>query len=207
MVLVLPAHRRKGHASKLLRTAIADLETRRLTPILDATPAGRAVYSQEGFAERWSFKRYFRMVNKSARPAGEARPIHDGDWNEILELDREAFGATREALLRNLFRRLPQAAWIVPGKGFVLGRDGREAHQLGPLVSGDEKSAKTLLTHALAAIERPVYVDACDHAQWGGILEAAGFAFQRPFTRMVRGERPAPGRQKLTFLVAGPELG
>jgi hypothetical protein len=39
------------------------------------------------------------------------------------------------------------------------------------------------------------------------LLEAHAFAFQRPFTRMVRGARPAPGDEKLTFLVAGPELG
>jgi GNAT superfamily N-acetyltransferase len=207
MVLVLPAHRRKGHASKLLRTAIADLERRRHTPILDATPAGRAVYAQEGFSDRWGFKRYFLKGKSAARPTGDARPIRDADWKEILELDRDAFGASRERLLRNLFRRLPQAAWIAPGKGFVLGRDGREARQIGPLISSDRSSAKMLLTHALGGIEPPVYVDVSDHAQWGGILEAAGFVFQRPFTRMVRGERPAPGRLELTFLVAGPELG
>ena len=44
MVLVLPQHRRQGHASRLLRAAIGELRERGLTPVLDATPAGRAVY-------------------------------------------------------------------------------------------------------------------------------------------------------------------
>src|SRR5687768_857221 len=47
MVLVLPEHRRQGYASRLLRVAIADLEKDAVTPILDATPAGREVYRQE----------------------------------------------------------------------------------------------------------------------------------------------------------------
>ena len=58
MVLVLPAHRRKGYATRLLRLALADLEARGLTPVLDATPAGREVYRLEGFRDTWGFKRY-----------------------------------------------------------------------------------------------------------------------------------------------------
>ena len=48
MVLVLPSERRRGYATQLLRTALADLARRDQTPILDATPAGRDVYVQEG---------------------------------------------------------------------------------------------------------------------------------------------------------------
>ena len=58
MVLVLPACRRRGYATRLLRVALADLAKRNLTPILDATPAGREVYRQEGFRDTWTFKRY-----------------------------------------------------------------------------------------------------------------------------------------------------
>jgi hypothetical protein len=53
-------------------------------------------------------------------------------------------------------------------------------------------------------------VDIADHAPalqaWA---QATGFAFQRPFTRMVHGESagPAPGEQALVFCPAGPELG
>jgi GNAT superfamily N-acetyltransferase len=208
MVLVHPAHRRRGYASQLLRTAIAELKKRTLTPILDATPAGHEVYSQEGFSDRWGFKRYLvreRSVRRDAE--GSLRAIRDADWNDILRLDREAFGASREPLLRALRRRLPQAALIIEGEGFVFGRDGREARQIGPLVARDATAARILLTHALRAVDPPLYVDVADHAPLRGLLEASGFAFQRPFTRMVRGKAPAPGNEKLVFLVAGPELG
>lgn len=204
MVLVLPEHRRKGYATRLLRVAIAELEQRGLTPVLDATPAGREVYRLEGFRDTWTFKRYHL---KSGTDHVFPQPREKGKTWSVPDLDREAFGADRSRLLRSLAERLPQAAHTLPN-GYVVGREGREAHQIGPLVARDERTALALLQLALAAVPVPLYVDVVDHApgmqQW---LEASGFVFQRPFTRMVRGATRAPGDENLVFLVAGPELG
>lgn len=200
MVLVLPAHRRKGYASRLLRVALADLRSRALTAVLDATPAGREVYRQEGFRDTWGFKRY---VLEGATEGGPAlRRLQESDWPWILQLDAQAFGGPREALLRALAQRLPSAALVIEGKGFILGREGREAHQVGPLIAADRASAMSLLAAAFAATPRPLYLDFVDHAP-----APAGLALQRPFTRMVHGAAPAPGDEKLVYLVAGPELG
>lgn len=206
MVLVLPAQRRKGYASRLLRTATAELERRSQLPVLDATPAGREVYRREGFRDTWSFKRFRLDHPAPAQASAEARPIED--WESLLALDAEAFGGSRERLLRALGSRMPRCALELPGRGFVLARDGREASQIGPLIARDEDGALALLRAALAAVPPPLYVDAADHAprlrEW---LLAQGFALQRPFTRMVRGAAPAPGNESLVYLVAGPELG
>jgi GNAT superfamily N-acetyltransferase len=202
MVLVHPDHRRQGHASQLLRTAIADLRSRSLTPVLDATPAGREVYRQEGFRDSWSLKRFF-CPGSAERPGSAQKTWSVPDFR----LDREAFGADRTPLLRALQERLPQAA-LAQSSGFVLGRDGREACQIGPLIARDEETAMALLRAALAAVPAPLYVDVVDHAskvqEW---LRAHGFVLQRPFTRMVHGGERAPGNEKLVYLVAGPELG
>ena len=201
MVLVLPEHRRKGHASRLLRIALEHLRARGMTPILDATPAGREVYRQEGFHDTWTFKRYQRKsgTDQDFRRAEMAQPD--------FAIDREAFGADRGRLLHALQQRLPQAA-VGKNGAFILGREGREAHQIGPLVAHDEDTALELLEAALGAVRPPVYVDAVDHAprlqRW---LEEHGFEFQRPFTRMVHGHARAPGNESLVYLVAGPELG
>lgn len=209
MVLVLPEHRRMGYATRLLRTAIADLEARGLTPVLDATPAGREVYRLEGFHDEWGFSRLSAKNLPSVSSIKNAvRPLRESDWGWILELDAAAFGARRERLLRALAKRLPPAALVVEGKGFLLGREGREANQLGPLVARDADTAQALLGQAFLAVPAPVYLDVVARVptlrEW---LEARGFWFQRPFTRMVRGEAGAPGQEELVYLVAGPELG
>jgi len=202
MVLVLPNHRRKGHASRLLRTALAALGRENLTPVLDATPAGRTVYRQSGFRDAWGFKRYVLNHTPEAQSNG-ARALRESDWRWILELDRAAFGGDREPLLRSLAQRLPAAALVVEGDGFILGRDGREAPQLGPLVAGSAATARSLLEAALPRATRPLFLDIADHAS----LTRHWLAEQRSFTRMVHGAAPVPGDQAKVFLVAGPELG
>jgi GNAT superfamily N-acetyltransferase len=214
MVLVMPEHRKKGFATRLLRTSMSFLEKEGKVPVLDATPAGRAVYLREGFGDTWGFKRYqLRVPPEGLRPRHESvRALEPRDWARLLEMDRVAFGASREPLLRALAERLPRATLVVQRRGaisgYVLGRDGREARQLGPLVAEDSAAAKALLESALAGIEPPVYLDIADHAPtllaW---LEALGFACQRPFMRMVHGAGRAPGDERRVFLVAGPELG
>ena len=213
MVLVLPSQRRQGYATRLLRIALEDLGKRGLTPILDATPAGRAVYVQEGFHDTWGFRRLQLREPCAAleRPAG-VRALRESDWPRLLELDARAFGASREPLLRALAARLAQAALVCDGsaglQGFLLGREGREALQLGPLVARDAGTARALLAAALTAVRPPLYLDLVDREPGlGAWLESLGFAFQRPFTRMVRGAPRAPGEAGLVFCPAGPELG
>jgi GNAT superfamily N-acetyltransferase len=219
MVLVLPEQRRKGYATQLLKRALRENGAAGLTSILDATPAGHAVYIQEGFQDRWGFKR-FSLPNPATgfMPVADVRPLLPKDWPAVLSLDLRAFGAGRERLLRNLAGRLPPAALVAErdGKlaGFVLGREGREANQVGPLIAQDEETALVLLNAALSGVRAPVYVDIADHAPglqaWA---QDRGFAFQRPFTRMVHPARdgadpgPAPGEAPLVFCPAGPELG
>ena len=213
MVLVLPEHRRQGYATQLLRKALAELENRALTPILDATPAGREVYVQEGFRDTWGFRRFQLQETIAAleRPT-KVRPLRASDWPPLLALDALAFGASRERLLRSLAARLPQAALVAEESGrlagFLLGRDGREARQLGPLVARSSDAARALLAEALAKVTPPLILDVVDRepgiTAW---LESLGFEFQRPFTRMVHGALVAPGEAGLVYCPAGPELG
>jgi GNAT superfamily N-acetyltransferase len=203
MVLVLPAHRRKGYATRLLRIALDDLKRRSLTPVLDATPAGREVYRQEGFRDCWGFKRMVLPRRRRSDAFVGVRELRATDWPWMLELDRAAFGGDRERLLRSLSARLPAAAFVAEREGFVLARDGRGAVQMGPLVARSERVAQELYDAALSALEVPVYLDVADHAP----LDREMLSVQRPFTRMVHGLAAAPGNEKLVYCVAGPELG
>lgn len=215
MVLVLPEHRRRGYATLLLRRALDDLKVEQRVAVLDATPAGHDVYAQEGFRDTWGFSRFaLHQAPKRDDSAADVkvRPLTESDWRQLLALDEPAFGARREELLRALARRLPAAALVAEREGevsgFLLGRDGREAAQLGPLVAGDAPAAKALLHVALSSVVPPIYLDLVDReAGLRAWLERLGFEFQRPFTRMVRGAERAPGDASLVFCPAGPELG
>jgi GNAT superfamily N-acetyltransferase len=217
MVLVEGGYRRQGLATRLLRRCIDDLTSRGLVPVLDATPAGRMVYIRLGFQDSWDFHRFFAPALRSevVRPATNGmviRPISDADWPALCSYDAQVFGADRSALLFRLRGRLPGAelaAWR--GEqifGFVLGRDGRAAAQMGPLVAEDEATAMALLGIALISTRGPIYVDLADSKsalrRW---LQDQGFAPQRSFTRMVYGRAARFDDSARTMAVAGPELG
>jgi GNAT superfamily N-acetyltransferase len=218
MVLVTAAFRRQGLASQLMRGAIADLLGAGLVPVLDATPAGREVYRGLGFEDTWSFVRLARPA--AVAPAAmdlpadgiSVGPITDADWVSLCAYDTAAFGADRSRLLARLRGRLLPAALVARRSGrlvgFLLGRDGRIASQLGPLIADDAGTARALLADALAAIGGPVFVDLADSkTETRAWLEAHGFAPARPLTRMVHQRRAAFDDGTRTFAVVGPEFG
>ncbi|MDA0340586.1 MAG: GNAT family N-acetyltransferase, partial [Proteobacteria bacterium] len=129
-------------------------------------------------------------------------------------MDLSALGADRGWLLAALSARAPGLAWIAEaGNGFCLGRDGRSAWQIGPVVAEDEVTAIALIRAALAQKAMgegsgPMTLDVPDHhtglVDW---LAKAGFQAERPYTRMLLDhDRPLddPGR---VFAITGPELG
>jgi hypothetical protein len=92
--------------------------------------------------------------------------------------------------------------------GLLLGRDGRTASQLGPLIAEDDATAEALLATALRAVPSPIYIDFAD--QKGALrswLEQGGFVSQRPLTRMLHQRRESFDDTTRTYAVAGPEFG
>ncbi len=214
MVLVTEAHRRKGLATRLMARAMAALEARKLVAILDATPAGREVYKLLGFEDTWEIERMqcLEAPRLPAVPPVSVRPMTDADWEAVCALDAQAFHADRRALIAALRARLPQAALVAEKAGritgFLLGRDGRLANDLGPCVADSEKTAVALLASALKAVPAPVFLDMpAQHAAVGEWLRTAGFTLQRPYTRMLLNRRESFNDVERLFAIAGPELG
>jgi GNAT superfamily N-acetyltransferase len=216
MVLVQKDYQRRGIARNLLQRCVDELSGAGLVPVLDATPAGREVYRQMGFQDSWGFQRLAAAEVKppEAKPAAglTIRATDDAVWPRLCAYDAAVFGADRTALLSNLRARLPQAALVAERNstltGFLLGRDGRVATQLGPLVAQDEEAALALLAHALNALSGQVFIDIADNKNAvRAFLLAAGFASQRPLTRMLLGRSQSFDDGQHTYAVAGPEFG
>ena len=115
-------------------------------------------------------------------------------------------------MLTRLRGRLPAAELIAERDGrlvgFLLGRDGRVAAQVGPLIAEDDAVARALLAHAVDAIEGPVFIDLADaKSKVTRFLEGRGFSAQRPFTRMLYSRSQRYDDAARTFAVVGPEFG
>jgi GNAT superfamily N-acetyltransferase len=214
MVLIAGSYRRQGLATRLMERCISSLTEAGVVPILDATPAGRAVYLGLGFEDSWPFQRMLLQgPAKAETPENAAvERVTDGDWEELCAYDAKFFGADRSAMLARLRGRLPEAELLIRRNGriagFLLGRAGRRASQIGPLVADDEDAAAALLGHASRSVTAPVYIDVMDDKK--RLLErlnALGFVHERPYTRMLYRRRESFQDLAHTFAVAGPELG
>ena len=216
MVLVAGDQRRRGLGTQLLHRCIDELKGTGRVPVLDATPAGRPLYRELGFEETWG---YHRLARTDARAIDNAptggtavRPIATVDWTALCAYDAATFGAERSALLARLRGRLPAAELIAERNGriagFMLGRNGRSASQIGPLVAENDDVAHALLSRALTAVDGPIYLDLADSkAAIRSWLGDCGFSAQRPLTRMLYRRAKGYDDPARTYAVAGPEFG
>lgn len=199
MVLVDPECRGQGIGTRLLVESIRLLEGRKSIR-LDATPAGERVYRPLGFKEEFPLARYERPAGESA--AEPCPAVSADDWRWILKLDREAFGADRETLLRWLAEGAPDLAMSAED-GYCFGRHGYRFDHIGPVVARSANSAGRLLRAAMAQCSREVVVDA--PVEHESALTELGFIRQRPFLRMSLGQAPVFDAG-LNFAITGPEF-
>ena len=213
MVLVDPEFRRRGIARRLMETAIEHLAG---CPVLklDATPEGRHVYAGMGFENEYGLRRLtVETLPPVTRSEGEVSPVAPEAVERIVDLEAEVFGADRGAVVRAFCRNAPDLAWqLTEGgkvKGFCLGRRGSTFVQIGPLVAGTLDQAVSLCRAVLGGLGgRAVVLDVPDaQALFRKWLLGLGFAEQRPFIRMFRGENRYPGIPDRRFAIAGPEIG
>ena len=218
MVLVAGEYRRRGLGTLLLKHCVAALEKMGRVPVLDATPAGRPIYRTLGFEDSWGYHRLARpdaqRVHRGSLPIESTtiHPIANVDWAALCAYDAAAFGADRSALLQRLRGRLSPSELVAKRRGrivgFMLGRDGRSAVQIGPLIAESDAVAQALLARALSSIEGPIYIDFADaKTRIGAWLVQCGFSAQRPLTRMLLRRGTGFDDTMRTFAVVGPEFG
>ena len=215
MVLTLRESRRRGFGMHLLRRCVDDAVAGGGAAGLDATELGRSLYPILGFRELYRLSRWrLDWVGAPvAPPVGvTVRPASAADLDAIAAFDAPRSAMQRAGLLAHLLRRAPGIAHLAEAggklRGFVLGRDGRVASQIGPIVADDEGVALALLQRAVTAGASSFLIDVPDrHAVLRRWLEAAGAIAPRGFWRMARGDAPGLDDASHLFALAGPELG
>lgn len=210
MVLVTGTWQNQGLAKRLLGDCCQYLQSAGLIPVVDATPAGEAIYRSVGFTGQFGFQRWEHGAAERIKPnhinSGLLEPVQ---IPTIAALDGQAFGCDRQPVLEDLAHRSAGFSCQMPtGDGYLLGRDGRVASQIGPIVATAPQDAMAMLDHALTKVRGRVFVDACDgQPEFIDRLKAYGFKPQRPFLRMVKGDGARLDRRAQMFAMAGPELG
>jgi GNAT superfamily N-acetyltransferase len=218
MMLVDPGHRRRGIATALMARAIAYLRERRVETIeLDATDAGRAVYTGLGFEDEMALTRLRRAPGESSnfRCDRATTAMVEADLDGVIALDEASFGVNRSALYRSLWAGSPRGGFVHRDRdgvvqGFVLTRPGAFAAYLGPWCASSPTIAQSLLHAALGSIGggQAVLVDIAAPCGAAPILLApAGFRPVRGCTRMRLGSTRHQGRPEYIHGIAGFETG
>jgi hypothetical protein len=217
MVLVTKERRRGGLGTGLLRRCIDEVRSAGAVAGLDATEQGRPIYLPLGFHDLYRISRWhFDRVKDAAvlPPAGiKLRPVGPADSPKLALYDRPLTGMERPAILAHLALRQPGRAWIAEAAagrilGFVLGREGRMATSLGPVVADGAAIALALIAKAAASAPGPFIIDVPEaHRAVRAWLEAQGATTPRGYMRMTLGEAKGLDDPTHLFALAGPELG
>lgn len=212
MLLVEKPHRGSGIGRRLLIRALEHLESQGVRSIrLDATQMGRPLYESLGFRMDYPLQRHVGMVD--GLPLAEAtRPGQPSDLVPIADLDGDATGTDRFAMLERLVRDNPSSCLVRgpaggPILGFVLWRPGTTADQIGPCIA-DRQAGHALLDEACRRLAgRPLMIDVpTDHAEAVAWAEDRGLKTSRGFWRMTRGAAVAEDLDRL-WASSGPEMG
>lgn len=215
MMLVDPAHRRKGIGEALMRAALGYLETCGVGSVgLDATPMGRPLYERLGFRavadlNRWAYDR------PPAATAPEPPSPTPGtiDLNALFEQDTEVFGADRSGLIRSFVDAAPER-FVVSSLGvsrpdYGLTRPRTLADHIGAWVADEPGGAATVLEALVSrsTAHRVIADVPSDHPFAGRLLHGFGFRIARDLTRMFRGPWCKPPLGDDVCAILGPEFG
>ena len=214
MVLVTPECRGQGLARKLMETCLVDVRAGKRKALLDATEMGTKVYEKLGFSGEERIVRLRRDDRGNESPAKDESIVSLGavDVTPAAKLDHEVVGINRVELLIDLQRRHPSGAWgqkDAAGKmqGLVLGREGRFAHQLGPIIAPSREKARALLMRSLSHTPGPVIMDVPEaQVEWVAELKQLGFVPQRSFIRMGLDRAAFATDWSRYFAIIGPDF-
>lgn len=217
MVLVTRDRRRGGVGTGLLKRCIADVRDMGAVAGLDATELGRPIYLPLGFHDLYSIRRWHLDAARGAPvapPKGiEIRPATIADLSKLATYDRPLSGMERPTILAHLLLRQPGLAWIAQTPsgaitGYALGREGRVATSIGPVIADSEPIALALVSKAAVSAAGPLIIDVPEaHRDLRAWIEGQGGQTPRAYMRMTLGTAKGLDDPSHVFALAGPELG
>lgn len=207
IVMVDPLYRKMGLATQLVYRCISKVPN--IPIMLVATEEGKRLYEKLGFVTVAILNKLVatEYKNHSLFEMEGIQPINKDDIEEILRLDKEAFGADRNRFLRF---RIQQATYSVmlhnqEGKiiGFALGVQTPDILVIGPVVAPDEVFAYQLINYIATKHRGPMRIDIpSEHRKLSDHLLRCGFKIERNPPVMLFNSIELPSRKHIFALTA-----
>lgn len=216
MMLVKREYRGQGIGRRLINSALNYCKDAGIKTVkLDATPAGKPLYTSCGFTSEATVERWEGLAESSPAPTPGVVGFDDSLRRQFYDLDRGAFRADRRELLDRLMAEgWGQAAIVADSSsrrlaGYGLSRPGSRAFYVGPIMACDRRVALSILDAMLVRLQgKKIYLDLLVKSEAdSGEIAARGFVKQRSLTRMFKGGQSNAATSDWVFAIAGPELG
>lgn len=213
LVVVAPAcqGRRIGHR---LMTAVLDGLDHR-TVLLNATAEGRGLYERLGFERTGELRQHQGTAQPSPpialEPGWRLRPASQNDLPALQQLDAQARGMSRPALIEDLLAEADTTVVLDHDDravGFAILRRFGRGHIVGPVVAPDAEGAKALIAH-LSGLNagRFTRIDVDFDSGLAEWLESIGLPRVDAPTTMVRGQPLQGAEGTRLFAIATQALG
>ena len=163
MILVQPELRRQGIASAMMKHLLSwSLDHGKVINGLDATPMGKSVYSNLGYESSYRILRSeFKTEEFAQAKPQRPLPISEELLEDVVRYDASCW-LQRGNVLRVLFAHSDGLAFYYPGDsgeivGYGMGRPGRIAPFVGPVVADTKEIAKDLLSAIVLILYKQGY--------------------------------------------------
>lgn len=211
MVIVSTVHQGRGVGRKLMNALIEQLGDR--TVLLNATEEGLPLYRSLGFEAVGGVVQHhgaaFSVPIAELQPDERVRPMGASDIAVAQELDRQATGMDRAALIAALCEN-SQGVMLTRAHepvGFALFRRFGRGYVIGPAIAPDAGGAKALISHWLGSNAGMFCrLDVFDDSGLSDWLEDLGLPAVGRVTRMIRGEAPPCEGPAQTFSLINQAL-
>jgi GNAT superfamily N-acetyltransferase len=212
LMAVHPSLQRRGVATAIMDRLLAWIEARGCPLVLlDASPAGEALYEKLGFVDQDKVLQ-FVQDDCALRPRLSERvaPMRADDLPALAAFDAPIFGANRAAVLAAYLASDPSRAFVARTVSEqISGYLFAQVETIGPWVASDPESAEALLAAALPLQfeSGPRVLIPGANSSGSALLLRYGFSPQRALRHMRRGGDGSPARRELLYGQASFAIG
>ncbi|WP_169871388.1 GNAT family N-acetyltransferase [Shouchella patagoniensis] len=217
MVIVAPAYRGQG-LGRMVTQACINKADNKFTLLLVATEDGKKLYEKMDFVEWGEVHKYVRSETEYQRETNlddheyKWRPYQKEDFNQLVQLDEQAFGANRRRLIIQRLNQCKKCTVLIDERecitAYGMAIETPANTIIGPLVAPDSEKAKKLINLLLRGNQGNIRIDMPKQDDLiSTYLIDQGFKLSAQPPIMVRGNKAGIKRNGQLYALAAQIFG